>query len=89
MATNKELAKEILDDFNNKFPMAGDEPEQCSNCLFGQDAKTSFAKKSIECRRYPPAQEAGVQQPENSPFPIVAVDGWCGEYKKGANYGKE
>ena len=65
------------------------EKDQCSNCLYGQDAKTSFAKKSIECRRYPPAQEAGVQQPDNSPFPIVAVDGWCGEYSKGANYGKE
>ena len=63
--------------------------EQCSNCLFGQDAKTNYERKSIECRRYPPAQEAGVQVPETNPFPIVAVDGWCGEYKKGANHGKE
>ena len=63
--------------------------EQCSNCLFGRVAETNYLTESIECRRYPPAQEAGVQQPETSPFPIVAVDGWCGEYQKGADCGKE
>ena len=64
-------------------------PEQCSNCIFGQDSKSSFKEQSIECRRYPPKQKAGVQRPENNPFPVVATDSWCGEYQKGANYGKE
>lgn len=55
--------------------------EQCINCRFGEAVKTSFAEKTLECRRYPPKQDGTKSKSEPFPFPIVLETCWCGEWK--------
>ena len=50
--------------------------KSCNRCAYydsGDAVITGF------CRRFPPSIFRGVAVPGK--FPIVAPDGWCGEYK--------
>ena len=51
-------------------PVVGD---RCDNCIF------SLKNTIIRCRRFPPSI-AG--HDTRGPFPLVAADSWCGEYRR-------
>ncbi len=55
---------------------------QCGNCLYSRIIeKQTHQLGKIDCHRLPPVQEPGVASPDACPFPVVAEDSWCGEYK--------
>ena len=61
--------------------------ECCENCKYLKPPKTGFDAKGF-CRRFPPKvavhvseYDGEIQSEVKYPFPLVALNSWCGEYK--------
>ena len=56
---------------------------ECKKCKFFETVLCSTEGMVGECRRFPPKPDGkGVHTIDE--FPIVRLNYWCGEYKKGA-----
>lgn len=53
--------------------------DECINCKFFMPLQID-GDQGI-CRRYPPLVMQGKDEIIYSQFPIMLINGWCGEYK--------
>ncbi len=52
----------------------------CATCAFhGQSLESDW----LVCRRYPPIAPAN-EPNRSASFPMIGLDGWCGEHKPGS-----
>lgn len=50
----------------------------CGNCKYHRDVGNP---KAVACHRYPPTITEAKEQTVTAYFPLIIVEGWCGEHK--------
>lgn len=55
--------------------------EKCGNCKFFHDLRDEWSRDIGECRRSPPVVHVSDVSGNDTAFPAVTSDEWCGEWK--------